>query len=177
VITRTEACLTSPTWHELRHTYATALVNAGVSLQSLMALLGHVSAEMSLRYGRLFDATVNAESERALTAAKAHPSTLPTERPGGRTPLLILRRRLEQAPAVKARLACGSYVRAQAQRTVRLRQHLRALPELPHRRRLPPGTGCATRRHRNAGTLRRSPAPCSSRVTSTIEVTTRSFAR
>jgi site-specific recombinase XerD len=38
------------------HTYATALVNAGVSLQALMALLGHVSAEMSLRYGKLFDA-------------------------------------------------------------------------------------------------------------------------
>src|SRR5664279_3202547 len=27
--------------HQLRHTYATALVNAGVSLQALMALLGH----------------------------------------------------------------------------------------------------------------------------------------
>ena len=47
--------------HALRHTYATALVNAGVSLQSLMALLGHVSPEMSLRYARLFDATVRAE--------------------------------------------------------------------------------------------------------------------
>ena len=32
--------------HQLRHTYATALVNAGVSLQALMALLGHMSAEM-----------------------------------------------------------------------------------------------------------------------------------
>jgi hypothetical protein len=32
-------------------TAATALVNAGCSLQALMALLGHVSAEMSLRYG------------------------------------------------------------------------------------------------------------------------------
>lgn len=40
--------------HQLRHTYATALVNAGVSLQALMALLGHVSAEMTLRYARLF---------------------------------------------------------------------------------------------------------------------------
>jgi integrase len=35
--------------HQLRHTYATALVNAGVSLQALMALLGHTSATMSLR--------------------------------------------------------------------------------------------------------------------------------
>ena len=27
-----------------------------------MALLGHISAEMSLRYGRLFDATVRADT-------------------------------------------------------------------------------------------------------------------
>ena len=56
--------------HQLRHTFATALINAGVSLQALMALLGHSSAEMSLRYGRLFDATVRVEYERALTLAK-----------------------------------------------------------------------------------------------------------
>ena len=36
-----------------------------------MQLLGHVSATMSLRYGRLFDATVRAEYERALTQTKA----------------------------------------------------------------------------------------------------------
>ena len=49
-----EAGLDGVVPHQLRHTYATALVNAGCSLQALMALLGHVSAEMSLRYGRLF---------------------------------------------------------------------------------------------------------------------------
>ena len=63
--------------HQLRHTFATAMVNAGVSLQSLMALLGHVSAEMSLRYGRLFDTTVRAEYERALDFAKARIGPLP----------------------------------------------------------------------------------------------------
>ena len=66
--------------HQLRHTYATALVNAGVSLQALMALLGHVSAEMSLRYGRLFDTTVRAEYERALDLAKQQ-ATTPRNRP------------------------------------------------------------------------------------------------
>ena len=35
-----------------------------------MALLGHQSAKMSLRYGRLFDQTVRADYERALTLAK-----------------------------------------------------------------------------------------------------------
>ena len=64
--------------HQLRHTYATALVNAGVSLQALMAILGHVSAEMSLRYGHLFDTTVRAEYERALELAKQTSGALPT---------------------------------------------------------------------------------------------------
>ena len=63
--------------HQLRHTYATALVNAGVSLQALMAILGHVSAEMSLRYGHLFDTTIRAEYERALDLAKQRIGALP----------------------------------------------------------------------------------------------------
>jgi hypothetical protein len=36
--------------HQLRHTYATAMVRAGVSLPALMTLLGHVKAEMSMKY-------------------------------------------------------------------------------------------------------------------------------
>jgi integrase len=56
--------------HALRHTYATALVNSGLPLQALMHLLGHVSATMSLRYGRLFDDTVRAEYDRALAHAQ-----------------------------------------------------------------------------------------------------------
>jgi integrase len=100
--------------HQLRHTYATALVNAGVSLQSLMALLGHASAEMSLRYGRLFDATVRNEYERALTQAKQHLGTMPTTPPGSRN-LPILDGDWKHTPAVKARLAGGFCLRAQAQ--------------------------------------------------------------
>lgn len=111
----TDAGLPHITPHQLRHTYATALVNAGVSLQSLMALLGHVSAEMSLRYGRLFDATVRTEYERALTAAKAHLGTLPTEPPQGRVSLPIINGDWKDAPAVKARLAGGFCIRAQVQ--------------------------------------------------------------
>ncbi len=71
--------------HQLRHTYATALVNAGVYLQSLMALLGHVSAQVSLRYGKLFDTTVRTEYERALTLSKDHLAALPTT-PAGTKP-------------------------------------------------------------------------------------------
>jgi integrase len=101
--------------HALRHTYATALVNAGVSLQSLMALLGHVSAEMSLRYGRLFDATVRAEYERALTLAKQQIGPLPAAAPGGRTALPLINGDWRQAPAIKARLSGGYCLRAEAQ--------------------------------------------------------------
>jgi len=101
--------------HQLRHTYATALVNAGCSLQALMALLGHVSAEMSLRYGRLFDATVRDEYQRALALAKAR---LGPVLPGDRTQLpiaAITGGNWRDAPLIKARLAGGYCLRAAAQ--------------------------------------------------------------
>ena len=40
-----EAGLDGVVPHQLRHTYATALVNAGCSLQALMALLGHYAGD------------------------------------------------------------------------------------------------------------------------------------
>jgi site-specific recombinase XerD len=52
--------------HQLRHTYATTLVNAGMSLQALMAVLGHVSAEMTLRYASIASPTVRAAYEAAM---------------------------------------------------------------------------------------------------------------
>jgi integrase len=99
------------TSHQLRHTFATALVNAGVSLQALMALLGHVSAEMSLRYGRLFDSTVRAEYERALELAKARIGTLPE----GPKRIPVSSGDWREAPFIKARLAGGYCLRAPAQ--------------------------------------------------------------
>jgi site-specific recombinase XerD len=56
--------------HQLRHTFATALVNGGITVQALMRLLGHVTAEMSLRYGHLFDATVRQQYQDALAQVK-----------------------------------------------------------------------------------------------------------
>lgn len=101
--------------HQLRHTYATALVNAGVSLQALMALLGHMSAEMSLRYGRLFDTTVRAEYERALHLAKQQART---PAPGRRSlPLADITGGADwkDTPLLKSRLAGGFCLRAPAQ--------------------------------------------------------------
>jgi site-specific recombinase XerD len=56
--------------HQLRHTYATTLVNAGMSLQALMALLGHVSPQMTLRYAALANGTVRGAYDAAM--AKVH---------------------------------------------------------------------------------------------------------
>lgn len=52
--------------HQLRHTFATDLANAGMSLQALMALLGHTSPEMTLRYARLASPTVKAAYDQAI---------------------------------------------------------------------------------------------------------------
>ena len=110
-----EAGLDGVVPHQLRHTYATALVNAGCSLQALMALLGHVSAEMSLRYGRLFDATVRDEYTRALALAKAQLGpVLPAERT--QLPIAaITSGNWRDAPLIKARLAGGYCLRTAAQ--------------------------------------------------------------
>jgi integrase len=101
--------------HQLRHTYATALVNAGVSLQALMAMLGHMSAEMSLRYGRLFDTTVRAEYERALDLAKQQARTPATG--GISLPLADITGGADwrDTPLLKSRMAGGFCLRAPAQ--------------------------------------------------------------
>jgi site-specific recombinase XerD len=105
-----EAGLDQVVPHQLRHTYATALVNAGCSLQALMALLGHASAEMSLRYGRLFDATVRADYERALAGVKARLGPVLPE-PTGVVPDAGWR----TAPLIKTRLGGGYCLRSPAQ--------------------------------------------------------------
>lgn len=46
------------TLHQLRHTFGTSLVNAGMNLPALMALLGHVTPEMRLRYAKLASPTI-----------------------------------------------------------------------------------------------------------------------
>jgi integrase len=113
-----EAGLDHTTPHQLRHTYATALVNAGVSLQALMALLGHVSATMSLRYGQLFDSTVRTEYERALDLAKSHIGPL-TVSPAGHPGLPLVdvtgAGDWKDTPALKSRMAGGFCLRAPAQ--------------------------------------------------------------
>ncbi|MFG1710706.1 tyrosine-type recombinase/integrase [Nonomuraea sp. M3C6] len=143
---------------DTRHTYATALINSGVSLQALMALLGHVSAEMSLRYGRLFDQTVRADYEKALTLAKSRLGPVLPER----APLPIVEvtggsTDWRQAPLLKARLSGGYCLRTAAQGSRAYANICEHCPELPHRHRIPAYPGHPTRRCPSAGRRCRSP--------------------
>lgn len=65
--------------HQLRHTYATTLANAGMSLQALMALLGHTSPEMTIRYARLGSPTLRAAYDQAIHKTR---QLLPLATPG-----------------------------------------------------------------------------------------------
>jgi site-specific recombinase XerD len=51
-------CQVNVTPHQLRHTFATRLINRGMSLESVRKLLGHTSLQMSQHYARLYDSTV-----------------------------------------------------------------------------------------------------------------------
>jgi integrase/recombinase XerD len=44
--------------HQLRHTCATMLLNAGMSILSVQRILGHKYVETTLRYARVYDSTV-----------------------------------------------------------------------------------------------------------------------
>lgn len=143
--------------HQLRHTYATALVNAGVSLQALMALLGHMSAEMSLRYGRLFDTTVRAEYERALDLAKQQARThTPARQNQPAAERHHRRSRLEGHPAAEVPAGRRVLPARTRPRRLHLRQHLRALPQLPHRSQLAAHPRRPTHRRRSPRPRRRT---------------------
>ncbi|MFO7680114.1 MAG: tyrosine-type recombinase/integrase, partial [Chloroflexota bacterium] len=49
------------TLHQLRHSHATELVNAGVSLATIRKRLGHKNIQTTLRYAEQSDATADAE--------------------------------------------------------------------------------------------------------------------
>jgi integrase len=51
--------------HDLRHTFATALASSGLGLPVIGALLGHTTAQTTLRYSHLMDDPLRAATERA----------------------------------------------------------------------------------------------------------------
>lgn len=58
--------------HQLRHTYASEMVRAGVSLPALMKLLGHVNPEMTMRYVEV----ASADLQREFHLARSQPRHL-----------------------------------------------------------------------------------------------------
>ena len=71
--------------HQLRHTLATQAINRGMSLETIAALLGHHSLDMTLRYAKIANRTV-ADEYFAVTdkveALYGHPAPLPAEAAG-----------------------------------------------------------------------------------------------
>ncbi len=67
--------------HQLRHTYATELANAGMSLQALMAVLGHVTPEMTLRYATLASPTLRSAYDQAVGKVRKTIPIAPAGRP------------------------------------------------------------------------------------------------
>jgi integrase len=62
---RKAADLNGARLHDLRHTFATALASSGWGLPTIGALLGHTTAQTTLRYSHLMDNPLRAATERA----------------------------------------------------------------------------------------------------------------
>ena len=51
-------------WHDLRHTFASRLVMAGVPLRAVQVLMGYKCIETTLRYSHLGDTHLHKAGER-----------------------------------------------------------------------------------------------------------------
>ncbi|MGZ8801816.1 MAG: tyrosine-type recombinase/integrase [Mycobacterium sp.] len=80
-LTGPDAAPVHVTPHQLRHCYATALANAGMSIQGLMALLGHTTPEMTLRYATLASPTLHAAYETAMGRMRPRLPIAPVGKP------------------------------------------------------------------------------------------------
>lgn len=61
-----KACGVKVTPHQLRHSCATLLLNAGAPVLTVQMLLGHQRVDTTLGYARLYDGTVAADYYRAM---------------------------------------------------------------------------------------------------------------
>jgi integrase len=74
---RREAKIPDVRIHDLRHSYASLLINQGVTLYEVGALLGHSDVQTTSRYAHLQDATLRRATEKA---GKSLPKVLPMQR-------------------------------------------------------------------------------------------------
>lgn len=66
-----DAGLSAIRLHDLRHTYASVLINSGATIYEVQKLLGHSSVNMTQRYAQLFPDTLHEKAEMAAEFLKA----------------------------------------------------------------------------------------------------------
>ena len=143
--------------HQLRHTYATSLVNAGMTLQALMQLLGHSSPEMTMRYAQLSSPTLRAAYDQAIGKLRRR---IPVH-PVNRRPRHPRRRRVDPIRNAQDPRRSRPLQPRPRRRSLRLREHLRDLLKLHPDRRV------RARHHRTA---RRHPHPSRGRQPTRLDL-------
>ena len=98
--------------HQLRHTFGTSLINGGIGLPALMALMGHVTPEMTLRYAKLASPTIRSAYQDAMNKVRAG-QLLPLVAVGAAAPVPDKVQWLH-AEMLKTRLAHGFCTRPKA---------------------------------------------------------------
>ena len=103
--------------HQLRHTYATEMIRAGVSSPALMTLLGHVKAEMTMKYVQV----TGEDLQREFHLARSQPRHLAPQ---------------PKAPAISPRAGLEGVVDSLLFAQHAIEMFRRSLPDGPPRHRL-----------------------------------------
>jgi hypothetical protein len=72
LVTYAERCGVQITPHQLRHSCATLLLNAGVPILAVQSILGHTHIDTTLDYARLYDGTIAADYYQAMSQVEQH---------------------------------------------------------------------------------------------------------
>jgi integrase len=114
------------TSHRLRHTYATEMLSAGMSLPGVMRLLGHRDHHMTLRYTAITPETVSSEYDAAL-AQLATKYQLPARKPVAESAPEIGRILDDLSRWLRKHLSSRHPLRALLKRVERLRHDVQLL--------------------------------------------------